>query len=339
MANKQWVKGTEVRLKTDPSRSGVCTGRSRKKGQVAMVSVKFSDGKQSYVPSTHLETVVHEDDDRVIINIKIDNVRSQPQARQHFDKNSLNKLAESIKEYGFISPITVRLVDDGLFGPENVAAPIGDKTKFYIVAGERRCRAAKIIGLKKIPAFVQERDVDWQSVSLVENLHREDLRPLEEAKAMERLVIEGKMKQKDIAKKLNLTAASISSTLSLNKLPDDVKKNKHINMFSKGQLIKIAALKDEKLMYQQFELLVSAMGEDDNGGADVDKPDGVSKTKKKPPAVVTPTGMVKRITNLRKSFGTVDTSSWEDKDLLKIRNAISELKAGLSVLEASLDDK
>jgi ParB family transcriptional regulator, chromosome partitioning protein len=339
MVDKQWEKGTAVFLKSDPSTSGFCTGNNKHDELIVMVNVEFSDGKQSLIPSTELEIAIPEYDGRILRNIKIENIVLQPQARQYFDKQLINQLALSIKEHGLFSPIEVRLLNDGLFGKENLAAPIGDKTKFYIVSGERRCRATIKLDLKRIAAFIEPKKEGWQIRSLVENIHREDLRPMEEAEAMDRLKTQGKMKQKDIAKKLNRTAGSISGTLSLNNLPWEVKKSKYINMFSKGQLIKIAALKDPTLMYQRFELLVSAMGEGDNGGTDVDKPQAVSKPKKKPPTVVTPTGMVKRITNLRKSFGTVDTSSWEDEELIKISKAISELKAELRVLEASLDEQ
>lgn len=142
--------------------------------------------------------------------IKIDEiVRDEEQPRREFDEEAIEALATSIKEHGVLQPIVVTR-EDG---------------KYKIVAGERRWRASKIAGLKKIPAIV--RTLDSQNrleLSIIENAQREDLNAIELATAYAKLKTQFNLTPKDIAAKVGKSEASIQSTMRLLNLPDDVKK-------------------------------------------------------------------------------------------------------------------
>jgi ParB family chromosome partitioning protein len=128
------------------------------------------------------------------------------QPRKYIDPAALAEMVESIKEHGIIQPPTFRVGDGGL------------RT---IVTGERRCAAARMAGLTEISAIYTDSD-NYDEMSLVENILRADLTAVEEAEAMDRLMKKHKFSQDDLARKFSKSKASISSTLSLNKLPPEV---------------------------------------------------------------------------------------------------------------------
>ncbi len=132
--------------------------------------------------------------------------RSQP--RRTFDEASLNELADNIKLHGVLQPILVR--------------PIGGDS-YRIVAGERRWRAARIAGLTEIPAVVRELD-DAQAaqISLIENIQRCDLDPIEEAAALKRLMNDFGMTQETVAKSIGRSRSSVANSLRLLNLPDEI---------------------------------------------------------------------------------------------------------------------
>ena len=131
--------------------------------------------------------------------------RDQP--RKKFSEESLAELADSIKQYGIIQPLIVQ-----------------DKKDYYeIIAGERRWRAAKIAGLKEIPIIV--RDISQQEVmeiSLIENIQRENLNPIEEALAYKRLLEEFNLKQEEVAKRVSKSRTAVTNSMRLLKLTEDV---------------------------------------------------------------------------------------------------------------------
>ncbi|RLA11865.1 MAG: chromosome partitioning protein ParB [Gammaproteobacteria bacterium] len=141
--------------------------------------------------------------------IDIDRIqRGKYQPRQHFDQQSLQELADSIRSQGIVQPIVVR--------------PEGDH--FELVAGERRWRAAQIAGLQKIPAVV--RDLDSKSaaaIALIENIQREDLNPLEEAQGLMRLIDDFDLTHQQVADSVGRSRASVSNLLRLLDLADPVK--------------------------------------------------------------------------------------------------------------------
>ena len=139
------------------------------------------------------------------------------QPRKTFDENALNDLANSIREHGVISPIVVNKAPDG---------------RYMIIAGERRYRAALRAGLEKIPAIVKDlSDKEVQEISLIENLQREDLNPIEAATGMKRLMDEFGLTQEMLAERLGKSRPAIANTLRLLSPADEV-----IAMVREGKL-------------------------------------------------------------------------------------------------------
>ncbi|MFW5995757.1 MAG: ParB/RepB/Spo0J family partition protein [Halanaerobiaceae bacterium] len=134
--------------------------------------------------------------------IFLDNIESNPfQPRKEFEESTLRELADSITENGLIQPITLRRVK-----PD----------KYQIVSGERRCRAARIAGLKKIPAIVRDySDSQMMEVALIENLQREDLNPIEEAQAYKKMMAEFDLTQAQVAERVGKSRSSIANTVRL----------------------------------------------------------------------------------------------------------------------------
>ena len=139
----------------------------------------------------------------------IDRVRPDPgQPRSKFDPASLNELAESIREQGVIQPIVVRRDRDG----------------YVIIAGERRWRAAQLAGLKEVHVVIKEAtDREALLMGLIENLHREDLNPIDEATNYQRLIDEHGFSQNDVAARLGRNRSTISNSLRLLGLPPEVR--------------------------------------------------------------------------------------------------------------------
>ena len=134
-------------------------------------------------------------------------VASPLQPRTEFPEGQLSELVDSIRENGIIQPLIVRRV----------------KGRFELIAGERRWRAAGMAGLREVPVIVREAtDLEVLEFALIENLQREDLNPIEEAKAYRRLAEEFKLKQEDIAKKVGKSRAAVANTMRLLDLDDEV---------------------------------------------------------------------------------------------------------------------
>ncbi|MEI6528989.1 MAG: ParB/RepB/Spo0J family partition protein [Candidatus Falkowbacteria bacterium] len=153
------------------------------------------------------ETVVLHDGDR-ILKINPSRISINPQQpRTFFSDTALNDLAESIKQHGIISPLIVTKKDDG----------------YELIAGERRLRSAKLIGLKEVPVIVrEEKDQKKLEIALIENLQREDLNPLETARAYQRLIDEFSITQEEAARKLGKARSSVANALRLLALPLEI---------------------------------------------------------------------------------------------------------------------
>lgn len=134
---------------------------------------------------------------------------NKEQPRKNFDEEALKELSESIKQHGVISPLILVKKDKG----------------YEIIAGERRYRAAKMAGLKEVPAIVREYSEEKASeIAIIENIQREDLNAIEEAKAYEKLINDYGLKQEDLAKRMSKSRASITNHLRLLKLSDKIQK-------------------------------------------------------------------------------------------------------------------
>jgi ParB family chromosome partitioning protein len=152
------------------------------------------------------------------------------QPRKNFDEDSLNELAVSIRTHGVVQPIIVRPLDDGFF---------------QLVAGERRWRASQRAGLTRIPAVVREAgEQPALEIALIENLQREDLNPIEEAQAYERLIIDFGLTQEEVARRVGKNRATIANMLRLLKLPPEVQQWLRENQLSTGHAKALLSLSD-----------------------------------------------------------------------------------------------
>ena len=152
-----------------------------------------------------VKEVVKEVEQKVKIT-QIEPNKSQP--RKQFDEDALQELADSIKQYGVLEPLIVT-----------------KKGKFYeIIAGERRWRAARLAGVKEVPVVIREyTDREIMEISLIENIQREDLNPIEEALAYESLINEYSLTQEEVAEKVSKNRSTIANSLRLLKLCDEVR--------------------------------------------------------------------------------------------------------------------
>ena len=185
------------------------------------LSALFSDTEEAYenaAKSYPEEAMPLPEDIKGLTEVDIDDIRPNPnQPRKHFDEDALNELADSIKKHGLIMPIVVNQPEHG---------------KYMIIAGERRYRAAKIAGKRQIPVVVRSyTDREIKEISLIENLQREDLNPIEAANAMKQLMDEYHLTQEELAERIGKSRPAVTNTLRLLSLSPEV-----IDLVSAGKL-------------------------------------------------------------------------------------------------------
>ena len=178
-----------------------------------------------------------------VISIQISDIKTNPhQPRKIFDKKSLEELAASIKEKGVITPITVKLENNG----------------YVLIAGERRLRASKLIKKKQIPAYIIEltSDSEMMEVALIENIQRENLNSIEESEAY--AVLQGKfnLSQSKIAVAVGKSRTTITNALRLLQLPIEVKKSISDKRISAGHGRAILAMKTESKMLKLWKIIL-----------------------------------------------------------------------------------
>lgn len=168
-----------------------------------------------------------------VLSVKITKVEpNREQPRKQFDEDSLIELSESIKQYGVLQPLLVAKRDN----------------YYEIIAGERRWRAAKMAGLKEIPVLIKEySNQEIVEISLIENIQREDLNPIEEAWAYKRLLEEFHLKQDEIAERVSKSRAAVTNSMRLLKLSDKVQQMLIDEMLTSGHARAILAISDQKL--------------------------------------------------------------------------------------------
>ena len=165
--------------------------------------------------------------------IFIDQIEPNPfQPRDNFDEDALNELANSIQEKGVIQPITVRKIK---------------AEKYQIVAGERRWRASKLVGLNKIPAVIRKfNDQDMLEIALIENIQREDLNPVEEAAAYKKMLDNFDITQTELAKQVGKSRSNVSNMIRLLKLADKVKNHLQRGTITIGHARALLSLEKEE---------------------------------------------------------------------------------------------
>lgn len=231
------------------------------KGLDTLIPSSYSEKKEktstSAKASSGKKDETKENEGAVLVNItKVEPNREQP--RKNFDEDALEELSESIKQFGVISPI---LVQDR-------------KTYYEIIAGERRWRAAKKAGLKEVPVIIKNyTEQEIVEISLIENIQREDLNPIEEAQAYKRLLTEFNLKQDEVADRVSKSRTAVTNSIRLLKLCDEVQQMVIDDMISTGHARALISVEnqeeqyaiaqkifDEKLSVRDVEKLVKNLG-------------------------------------------------------------------------------
>ncbi|MBR3884926.1 MAG: ParB/RepB/Spo0J family partition protein [Clostridia bacterium] len=193
-----------------------------------------------------VEKVVETKIEQVIVNepkeIEIGLIDRNPeQPRKIFDEEALNELANSIKVHGVISPIIVKQVDE----------------RYVIIAGERRWRASRIAGLKTIPCIVKDyTEQQISEIAIIENLQREDLNPIESAKAIKNLINQYNLTQDEVADKIGKSRPAVANTLRLLLLPETIISLVETNKISAGHARALLAIDDVKKQKEIALLIV-----------------------------------------------------------------------------------
>ena len=195
-------------------------------------TVRNSRAKTNTVREKTTETEPTVKGETLVKISKVEPNREQP--RKKFDEDALRELSESIKLYGVLQPLLV-----------------SDKKDYYeIVAGERRWRAAKMAGLKEIPVVIKEFSAqEIVEISLIENIQREDLNPVEEAMAYRRLIDEFKLKQDEIAERVSRSRTAVTNSLRLLKLDARVQQMMVDEMISAGHARALLGISDAEKQY------------------------------------------------------------------------------------------
>ena len=208
--------------------------------------------KKETVAKSKTETTEGKEPQTLVKITKVEPNREQP--RKNFDEDALQELADSIKQFGLLQPILVQ-----------------DRKDYYeIIAGERRWRAAKLAGLKEVPVIIRTyTEQEIVEISLIENIQREDLNPIEEAQAYKRLLTEFHLKQDEVAERVSKSRAAVPNSIRLLKLNEEVQRMVVDEMISTGHARALLAVEnpeeqynlaqrifDEKLSVRDVEKLV-----------------------------------------------------------------------------------
>jgi len=180
-----------------------------------------------------------------IAELDINSIETNPfQPRAIFDEESLEELANSIRELGIIQPITVRILS---------------KNKYQLISGERRLRASKIAGLKKIPAFVRDaNDQEMLEFALVENIQRENLNHIEIAITYQRLLEECELTHDQLSERTGKGRSSITNYMRLLKLPPEIQAGLRVNKISMGHAKVLSSLPDRHNQLKIFYKILAA---------------------------------------------------------------------------------
>ncbi|MCQ2591766.1 MAG: ParB/RepB/Spo0J family partition protein [Treponema sp.] len=232
------------------------------KGLGALLSENPAASEEVAVSTGGLHTITIKRNNKVPACIEIDEngglwvdvdlLKPNPkQPRIEFDQKKLEELAESIKENGILQPIIIEEV-------EKASDSDGSSTEFYIIAGERRTRASKMAGLKKVP--VQLRKFDEQQkleMALIENIQRAELNPIEEATAYYNLIQMGELSQDEVAKKVGKNRSTVANAIRLLKLPEDIQQALVTGQISAGHARALLMVKNDADMRILFGKIIS----------------------------------------------------------------------------------
>jgi len=257
--------------------------------------------------------------------ISIRSIKPNPyQPRQKFDKTSLEELTASIKEKGILTPITVRKVGN----------------QFILIAGERRLRASKKSGLKKIPAYIINvaDDAEMVEMALIENIQRENLNPIEEAEAYNYLNNRFKLTQRKIAKSVGKKRVTISNSLRLLTLPREIKESIRNGRLSAGHGRAILMMKTHNSMIGLWKKIIKGKMSV-RAAEDWAKEKTLKKLELKKKVIRKVSPQIKRLEDelisilgtkvriiYKKGSGSIEVSYFSDDDLERITEMIRSLE-------------
>ena len=204
------------------------------KGLDSLIPSAAVESKKKEVKNDSVEVPKSENKgpETIVKITKVEPNRKQP--RKNFDEDALQELADSIKQFGLLQPILVQ-----------------DRKDYYeIIAGERRWRAAKLAGLKEVPVIIREyTEKEIVEISLIENIQREDLNPIEEAQAYKRLLEEFNMKQDEVAERVSKSRSAVTNSIRLLKLSNEVQQMLIDDMITTGHARALLSIEDKELQY------------------------------------------------------------------------------------------
>lgn len=253
--------------------------------------------------------------------IKIDSIETNPdQPRTRFDQAALQELAASIKNYGVIQPILVTELGDG---------------KYELIAGERRMRASILAGLSTIPCIVKSfTESDRAEIALIENLQREDLNPVEEAKAYRALMDKSGMTQEELANKLGKSRPAIANSLRLLTLSPNVLELVEAGRLSAGHARTLAVIKDQKVQ----ESYAKAAADKKMSVRQLERMVAHYLNPKKPTRIYNSPELKELVNNMQHTFGTkvkaignnekgrIYIDYYTKDDLIRIYDLVEKLK-------------
>lgn len=208
-------------------------------------------GIESLIPKKDLSTNEERVRKDFIFWIETEKIKPNPyQPRKEFDEDSLQSLADSIKKYGMLQPIIVNKIEK-----KNEK---GISCEYQIVAGERRWRAAKMLGLKQIPAIIKEQtNRERLEVALIENIQRKNLNPIDKAEAFNQLKKEFGLLDREIAKISGSSREAVTNTLRILGLPEEAKVALRNGVISEGHAKALLGAKEAKLINELLEEVIS----------------------------------------------------------------------------------
>ena len=213
-------------------KTGKGLGKGLGRGIGNLIPEETKDEKDVVVKEVVKEVVVKEPAE---VKVRISQVEpNKEQPRKYFDEDALIELSESIKQYGVLQPLLVLKKDN----------------YYEIIAGERRWRAAKLAGVKEVPVVIKDySDQEVMEIALIENIQREDLNPIEEAQAYQRLIKDYRLKQDEVAEKVSKSRAAITNSLRLLKLDKRVQEMVMEGKLSNGHARTIISIEDGDKQY------------------------------------------------------------------------------------------
>ena len=242
---------------------------------MAVRKAGLGKGLDSLIPEHSVRRKAEKTDQKPEKNellLKITDIEpNREQPRKHFDEDALLELSDSIKQFGIIQPLIVQKKED----------------HYEIIAGERRWRAAKMAGLKEVPAIIKSyTDREILEISLIENIQRENLNPIDEARAYKKLLTEFHLKQDEVAERVSKSRTAVTNSMRLLKLDERVQQMVIDEMLTTGHARALISVEDRDLQFQmanqifdnklsvrETEKLVRKLGEEKEETTKTKEPD------------------------------------------------------------------